>query len=320
MQVAGSVITPRRCREVVEPTRSLWFANSSRLGLGRVSCSLREQGERRRRSQGGQLAPSLRSGAQTKKDTRALRVAARHPRGSRANTASALPPRRDSIEKPPSRPGGARPNTANSIICLSSSQSFLGLISAVVKNKLHGVSRGFLVYIRLLGTGYRVTKESMLYPSYGIAEILNFKVGYNHDTKFQLYTTSGDHEQGKFTDSTDPGSWVRPLGARKRQELFFRRRNVRPQERVRALSATAAPSGGRQNDKLQAFEPMERGLLCARESVYPPIRAFCIKPTLICLYGIDKNQVTQVAAQIRKIRPPSAYTGKGIFVVDPSGL
>jgi large subunit ribosomal protein L6 len=42
------------------------------------------------------------------------------------------------------------------------------------------------------------------------------------------------------------------------------------------------------------------------------IRLFLIEPTLICLYGIDKNQVTQIASKIREIQPPSVYKGKGI--------
>lgn len=67
---------------------------------------------------------------------------------------SALLPRRDCIATPPEAvPPVSRirekTRLSTSIICLSSSESFLGLISAVVKNKLHGVSRGFLVYIRV---------------------------------------------------------------------------------------------------------------------------------------------------------------------------
>ena len=42
------------------------------------------------------------------------------------------------------------------------------------------------------------------------------------------------------------------------------------------------------------------------------VRAFLLEPTLICFYGIDKNQVTQTAAKIRQLKPPSVYKGKGI--------
>lgn len=46
------------------------------------------------------------------------------------------------------------------------------------------------------------------------------------------------------------------------------------------------------------------------------LRAFLPEPTLIGLYGIDKNEVTQAAARIRALRPPSVYKGKGIRLVD----
>ena len=36
------------------------------------------------------------------------------------------------------------------------------------------------------------------------------------------------------------------------------------------------------------------------------------EPTKITVSGIDKEQVGQVAADIRKVRPPEPYKGKGI--------
>ena len=42
------------------------------------------------------------------------------------------------------------------------------------------------------------------------------------------------------------------------------------------------------------------------------LRAFLPEPTLVGLYGIDKNQISQAAASIRRLRPPDAYKGKGI--------
>jgi large subunit ribosomal protein L6 len=36
------------------------------------------------------------------------------------------------------------------------------------------------------------------------------------------------------------------------------------------------------------------------------------EPTRIVVTGIDKEQVGQVAADIRKVRPPEPYKGKGI--------
>ena len=46
------------------------------------------------------------------------------------------------------------------------------------------------------------------------------------------------------------------------------------------------------------------------------IRVFVLEGTLFCLFGINKNQVYQVGAKIRMIRPPEVYKGKGIRLVE----
>jgi len=38
----------------------------------------------------------------------------------------------------------------------------------------------------------------------------------------------------------------------------------------------------------------------------------CPKPTEIVVTGIDKQKVGQVAAEIRRFRPPEPYKGKGV--------
>ena len=35
-------------------------------------------------------------------------------------------------------------------------------------------------------------------------------------------------------------------------------------------------------------------------------------PTEVIVKGIDKQQVGQIAAEVRKVRPPEPYKGKGI--------
>lgn len=42
------------------------------------------------------------------------------------------------------------------------------------------------------------------------------------------------------------------------------------------------------------------------------IQIVCTKPTEITVSGIDKQRVGQVAAEIRKYRPPEPYKGKGV--------
>ena len=42
------------------------------------------------------------------------------------------------------------------------------------------------------------------------------------------------------------------------------------------------------------------------------IQVVCPKPTEIIITGIDKQKVGQVAAEIRRFRPPEPYKGKGV--------
>lgn len=130
----------------------------------------------------------------------------------------------------------------NTLFFCSSSKSFFRAFSSLLANKIYGVTRGYLVYLRISGIGYRcvlenqffknaINNENILHKITKKGQILRLKVGFSHDLVFQI-----------------PDS----------------------------------------------------------------IRLFLIEPTLICLYGIDKNQVTQIASKIREIQPPSVYKGKGI--------
>lgn len=118
--------------------------------------------------------------------------------------------------------------TENKIIISSPCKSFFSTILALVENKIQGVSRGFVVYLRIVGLGYRAILEDNL---------LTLKLGFSHQVTYQI-----------------------------------------PQS----------------------------------------IRIFLIDPTFICIFGVDKNQVTQIAAKIRQIKPPSVYKGKGIRLLNES--
>jgi large subunit ribosomal protein L6 len=109
---------------------------------------------------------------------------------------------------------------------LSSSKSFFGLFYKLIENKIRGVTRGFLVYLKILGIGYRASL---------INDNLLLKLGYSHD-------------------------------------IIYR--------------------------------------------IPPSIKLFLVDPTVICLFGLDKNQITQIASKIRSLRPPSVYKGKGIRLIN----
>jgi large subunit ribosomal protein L6 len=47
-------------------------------------------------------------------------------------------------------------------------------------------------------------------------------------------------------------------------------------------------------------------------AIPPDIKLFSTKPTELLVYGVDKQRVTQVMAQLRAIKVPEPYKGKGI--------
>jgi large subunit ribosomal protein L6 len=115
------------------------------------------------------------------------------------------------------------------------SKAFLGSILSLCQNNIHGVLQGFLVYLELVGVGFRA--------------IL--------------------HEQEKIQEGT-------------------------------------------LNQKMQKIE-LKIGQ--SHDIIYEMpknIRAFSLKPTLLCLYGLDKMEITQIASEIRSFRPPEPYKGKGL--------
>ena len=57
----------------------------------------------------------------------------------------------------------------------------------------------------------------------------------------------------------------------------------------------------------------------SHDVIYPVpegISIACPKPTEIVISGIDKQRVGQVAAEIRRYRPPEPYKGKGVKYAD----
>jgi large subunit ribosomal protein L6 len=49
-------------------------------------------------------------------------------------------------------------------------------------------------------------------------------------------------------------------------------------------------------------------------SVPQNLRVFILKPTLLSFYGLDHNKLTQFTANIRKLKLPDPYKGKGIRI------
>ena len=105
---------------------------------------------------------------------------------------------------------------------ISLSKSRHGVLHQLFVNKMVGVTRGYVVSLKMSGIGYRASLQG---------HTLSLKCGYSHDILYPI-----------------PNS----------------------------------------------------------------IHVFLVDPTFICLFGIDKNELSQVAVNIRALRKPSSYKGKGI--------
>ena len=57
------------------------------------------------------------------------------------------------------------------------SKEFFGTLQSLLRNRIEGVTRGFLVYLRIQGIGYRAALAGQKFT---------FKLGYSHDVSYEL--------------------------------------------------------------------------------------------------------------------------------------
>ncbi len=147
------------------------------------------------------------------------------------------------------------------VIVRSFHPSYNGLHKQLIENKFIGVSRGFCIYLDIVGVGYRAS----LISSESVVGVQN-KINQVYQDKFHLFysvqPSKGETDQGSPIKDTI----VLKLGHS--HDIHYK-----------------VPSG---------------------------VRVFLQSPSEICLFGVDLNQVSQVAHSIRNTRPPSIYKGKGI--------
>ena len=103
-------------------------------------------------------------------------------------------------------------------------------VQSLLRNKIEGVTKGFLVYLRIQGIGYRATLKD---------QTLQFKLGYSHDITYELP---------------------------------------------------------------------------------PAMRAFLPEPTLVGLYGIDKNQVRTAVACVMRWRRDASHRQTGVYIAPLAAL
>lgn len=154
------------------------------------------------------------------------------------------------------------------------SKAFFGSLLSFFQNNIYGISQGFLIYLELIGVGYRaILHENKNQESASERSLMKSTLINVSDRKTTESLSIIQKTPSRFTSTLLPNSFQQiELKIGQSHEIFFQ--------------------------------------------VPQNIRAFSIKPTLFCLYGLDKQQVTQIASEIRNLRPPEPYKGKGIRYKD----
>jgi large subunit ribosomal protein L6 len=161
----------------------------------------------------------------------------------------------------------------------TTSKAFYGLLKSIIQNKLQGISRGFLIYLKIVGIGYRanlIQNNSLSQQNKNVFDIIDevkkkqVKKDENLDSSFFLQSQIKSVIQRKIETNLETQTLFLKLGYS--HDIIYK-----------------IPSS---------------------------VRVFLLDPTLLCLFGVDKNQITQIAAQIRQLRRPTVYKGKGIRLLN----
>ena len=175
------------------------------------------------------------------------------------------------------------------------SKAFFGSLLSLYQNNIHGVCQGFLVYLELVGVGFRAILHESKNIQLNGARLRGHSPGGQGAWGSAARSSSSTHFAGQSPGRT-PSREASP-----------------PQAFVRPLKTLSAEY------TFPSIQKIELKVGQSHEIMYEipqNIRAFSLKPTLICLYGLDKMQITQVASDIRNYRPPEPYKGKGIRYKD----
>lgn len=163
-----------------------------------------------------------------------------------------------------------------------SSKAFFGSLLSLCQNTIYGVSQGYLIYLELIGVGFRAlvhTRDELGNPS-STGRSFSNEIGERF-----------------VSQSLTP----------------FSPERVKPHGFVFSSEALDTSSSADASQVIEFKIGQSHDIFY---SIPENIKVFSLKPTLFCLYGLEKQQITQLAAQIRSLKPPEPYKGKGIRLRD----
>lgn len=164
-----------------------------------------------------------------------------------------------------------------------------GLTRALLANAIEGVQEGHSISIQMVGVGYRALVEKDPFPRLD---------------KFEdAFAKMPDHLQVVKDGKVKVEENLGPLGyfVSEEQRQFYYTAILRSNEELKERQRLSLRLGYSH----PIFMPIPRGVTCLTP-----------QPTRIVLKGADKEALGLFAANIRKLRPPEPYKGKGVFVGD----
>ncbi|KAG2430923.1 hypothetical protein HXX76_009895 [Chlamydomonas incerta] len=165
--------------------------------------------------------------------------------------------------------------------------------AAALNGAIRGVMAGYLVGLAVKGVGYRMEPAEL--PAAQAA--------------VQQLSVVSAKRRSRAPGGADP------------KPYYFESPNA---PGAAAAAAAAADKGGKGGAAVtfpynKPASAIRLKVGYSRPVVYPlppHVRAFFLKPTLLYLYGLELDELRRVAAEVRSIRPPNAYTGNGVTYVD----
>ena len=178
----------------------------------------------------------------------------------------------------------------------SQSKSFFYTVRSLCKNRIRGVTVGFHIYLRIIGVGYRASLLTKKIQKSNAS--LSIDNQYKKESKEMGLCLDRD----TISDGVKEGHMIKKLKSDNKSVPS----NSVPRNPVYPLPCSdIIPS-----ELILQFKLGKSHLLLF--TVCNTVKPLLLNTVLLCLFGIDKNQVSQIGNKIRSLRPPDRYKGKGI--------
>ena len=201
------------------------------------------------------------------------------------------------------------------------SKAFFGSLLSFFQNSFHGICQGFLIYLELSGVGFRaILHETMNRRS----RVWIGLSGLNASHSNQSIQTMPLIQDGLEIDCVDSLDRSRKWILRNHLSIPSIQQPIHSVDQVSDAKHSIdsmvwfgdkVSNPIQTNDSVPKYrQEIEFKLGQTHDLFYSipkNIRVFSLKPTLFCLYGIEKTQITQIAAEIRNLKIPEPYKGKG---------